>query len=69
MNTHDVYMMFAEANLLTNLNHKNIVKVKEAFTFNDLTATFIMEYLPGVNYKFLGRPVIIYQLITRTKAQ
>jgi serine/threonine protein kinase len=48
-------MMFAEANLLRNLNHKNIVKIKDAFTFNDLTAVIIMEYLSGVIFVLLGR--------------
>ena len=48
MNTKDVEMIFAEANLLKNLNHKKIVKINECFTFNDLKAYFIMEYLPGV---------------------
>jgi serine/threonine protein kinase len=55
VNTHDVNMMFAEANLLRNLNHKNIVKIKDAFTFNDLTAVIIMEYLSGVIFVLLGR--------------
>lgn len=47
MNTKDVEMIFAEANLLKNLNHKNIVKILDCFTFTDLKAYFIMEYLPG----------------------
>lgn len=52
MNIHDVAMIFAEANLLKNLNHKNIVQIKDCFTFDDLKAYFIMEYLPGVFFKF-----------------
>ena len=50
MNTRDVDMIFAEANLLKNLNHKNIVKIIDCFTFKDLKAYFIMEYLSGVNF-------------------
>ncbi len=61
VNTHDVNMMFAEANLLRNLNHKNIVKIKDAFTFNDLTAVIIMEYLSGVIFVLLGRFIWIYK--------
>ena len=38
-------MIFAEANALKNLNHKNIVKIFDCYTFNDLRAYFIMEYL------------------------
>ena len=49
MNTRDVDMIFAEANLLKNLNHKNIVKIIDCFAFDDLKAYFIMEYLPGVS--------------------
>ena len=61
VNTHDVNMMFAEANLLRNLNHKNIVKIKDAFTFNDLTAVIIMEYLSGVIFVLLGRFIWIHK--------
>lgn len=43
-------MLFAEANLLRNLNHKNIVKILDCYTFKDLRAYFIMEYLSGVLY-------------------
>lgn len=65
MNTKDVEMIFAEANLLKNLNHKHIVKINECFTFNDLKAYFIMEYLPGVNLSKLGRFITIYQQIAK----
>lgn len=41
-------MIFAEASALKNLNHKNIVKIRECYAFKDLRAYFIMEYLEGV---------------------
>ena len=50
MSTKDVDMIFAEANLLKNLNHKHIVKINDCFTFQDLKAYFIMEYVPGVKH-------------------
>jgi len=43
-------MIFAEINALKNLNHKNIIKIQECYTFTDMKAYFIMEYLPGVLY-------------------
>ena len=41
-------MIFGEANALKNLNHKNIVQVKEVFAFKNYQAVFIMDYLSGV---------------------
>jgi serine/threonine protein kinase len=41
-------MIFSEINALKNLNHKNIVKIYDCFTFEDMKAYFIMEYLAGV---------------------
>ena len=38
-------MVFREADVLKHLNHKNIVKIIDCFTFKDLKAYFIMEYL------------------------
>jgi serine/threonine protein kinase len=40
-------MIFAEANALKNLHHKNIVKMLNCFIFQDMRAVFIMEYLKG----------------------
>lgn len=55
VNTRDVDMLFAEANLLRNLNHKNIVKILDCYTFKDLRAYFIMEYLAGVSINCSAR--------------
>ena len=46
-NTNDIDMIFAEANALKNLNHKNIVKMLNCYIFKDMRAVFIMEYLKG----------------------
>jgi hypothetical protein len=48
-------MIFAEANVLKNLDHKNIVKMINCYIFTDMRAVFIMEYLSGVFNKFKGR--------------
>ena len=40
-------MIFAEANALKNLDHKNIVKMINCYIFTDMRAVFIMEYLSG----------------------
>ena len=40
-------MIFAEANALKNVNHKNIVKMLNCYIFKDMRAVFIMEYLKG----------------------
>jgi len=41
-------MIFSEAETLKNLHHKNIVKIYECYTFKEVKAYFIMEYLQGV---------------------
>ena len=40
-------MIFAEANALKNVNHKNIVKMLNCYIYKDMRAVFIMEYLKG----------------------
>jgi len=46
-------MIFSEINALKNLNHKNIIKIFDCYTFKDMKAYFIMEYLQGVNFILL----------------
>lgn len=46
-NINDNEMIFAEANALKNLHHKNIVTMLNCFIFQDMRAVFIMEYLKG----------------------
>jgi len=40
-------MVFKEAELLKNLNHKNIVQITNFFTLKDMRVVFLMEYLEG----------------------
>ena len=40
-------MVFKEAELLKNLNHKNIVEIISFFTLKDMRVVFVMEYLEG----------------------
>ncbi len=42
-----VDMVFKEAELLKNLNHKNIVQITNFFTLKDMRVVFLMEYLEG----------------------
>ncbi len=40
-------MVFREAEILKTLNHKNIVKINNFYTLNDMKVVFVMEYLEG----------------------
>jgi serine/threonine protein kinase len=44
-------MIFAEAETLRNLHHKNIVHIKKCFTLNDMKVALVMEYLEGGELK------------------
>ena len=46
-NAQDVDMVFREAEMLKNLNHKNIVKIKNCYTLSNMQVVYIMEYLEG----------------------
>jgi len=52
-------MVFKEAELLKNLNHKNIVQITNFFALKDMRVVFLMEYLEGgelgVHLKKKGR--------------
>ncbi|KAL4488528.1 hypothetical protein ABPG72_013096 [Tetrahymena utriculariae] len=46
-NAQDIDMVFREAEIMKSLNHKNIVKIKNCFTLQNMQVVFIMEYLEG----------------------
>lgn len=50
-NSNDVGRIFAEASALKNLNHENIVKIKNFFTLNNMQFIFVMEFLEGGELK------------------
>ena len=50
-NIDDINMVFQEANALKALNHNNIVKILEFYTFKDMKSAFVMEYLEGGELK------------------
>ena len=43
----EVDKMFAEAETLKNLRHKNIVRVINCFSLSTMQVAFVMEYLDG----------------------
>ena len=47
VDVNNIDMIFSEASALKNLNHKNIVKILEFYTFKNMEAVFVMEYLAG----------------------
>lgn len=47
----DIDFIFAEAQILKNLNHKNVVKILNCFTLNNMQVAFVMEYLDGGELK------------------
>lgn len=43
----DIDLVFREAETLKSLNHKNIVKIYNCFTLQNMQVVFVMEYLEG----------------------
>ncbi|KAL4508143.1 hypothetical protein ABPG72_021516 [Tetrahymena utriculariae] len=46
-NASDIDMVFREAEVLKNLNHRNIVRIFNCYTLKGMEVVFIMEYLQG----------------------
>lgn len=46
-NASDIDMVFHEAEVLKNLQHRNIVKIYNCYTLKGMEVVFIMEYLQG----------------------
>ncbi len=40
-------MVFRESEVMKSLNHRNIVKIENAYTLSDMQVVYVMEYLEG----------------------